>query len=143
MSPDYVERLIAEHENIILFDGVCNLCSAWVFFVHNRELALRLKFASVQSRQGAALLEWCGLPTDHFDTMVFIESGNAYYKSSAFLRIVPYLNFPWPLLKIGRIFPRFIRDWFYDLIANNRYHWFGKRKTCFMPDELLKSRFIQ
>ncbi len=62
---------ITQHSHIILFDGVCNLCSGWVSFVYKRDVSERFKFVSVQSETGKQLLTWCGLPTDHFDTMVY------------------------------------------------------------------------
>lgn len=88
------------------------------------------------------MLEACGLPTDRFDTMVYIESGRAYYRSDAFLRIVRHLPMCWPLLAVAGICPRFIRDRVYDLIARNRYRWFGRRETCLVPSGELKARFL-
>lgn len=113
-------ELIGDNPRIILFDGICRLCSGWIGFVYKRDPAGRFRFAAVQSRAGQALLEACGLPTDRFDTMVYIESGRAYYRSDAFLRIVRHLPMCWPLLAVAGICPRFIRDRVYDLIARDR-----------------------
>lgn len=133
---------LLNQKQIILFDGVCYLCSGWLHFVHKRDKLERLKFATVQSDVGAKLLIYCGLPTDRFDTMVYIENGIPYYKSEAFLRIVKHLPNLWPLLSIGQICPAIIRDWLYDRIAQNRYNWFGIRETCMLPNEELKNRFL-
>lgn len=137
-----ISRLLENHPRIILFDGVCVLCSAWVPFVHQRDPAGRYHFASVQSEAGQALLAWLGLPIDQCDTMVYIESGQAYYRSTAFLKIVRGLAGPWPLLGAGRLVPAFLRDWLYDRIALNRYRLFGKHETCMVPTPELAGRFV-
>ncbi len=132
-----------QNPHIILFDGVCNLCSGWVSFVYKRDVAKRFKFVSVQSETGNQLLIWCGLPTDHFDTMVYIENGHAYFKSDAFLQIVKWLCLPWPCLAfIGTPLPKSIRDWLYDRIALNRYYLFGKTASCMIPSDQLATRFL-
>jgi len=136
------EGLIKNNPKIILFDGVCCLCAAWVDFVVQRNTAQDIQFASVQSAQGQALLRWCQLPTDEFDTMVYIEHGQAYFRSTAFLRVVKHLNKGWPLLSIGRFCPSMLRDWLYDRIALNRYRLFGKREVCLLPTPALKARFL-
>ncbi|HNI63704.1 MAG TPA: DCC1-like thiol-disulfide oxidoreductase family protein, partial [Agitococcus sp.] len=88
-------QLVQNYPKIILFDGVCNLCAAWVQFVVKRDPQGLFKFASVQSPEGRALLTWCGLPTTQFDTMVYIENGQAYYKTQAFFKIVAQFNWAW------------------------------------------------
>ncbi len=87
-------------------------------------------------------MQWCGLPTDTFDTMVYVEDGQAYFRSTAFLKIVAHLPFPYPLLGLGWVIPQMLRDWLYDRIALNRYRLFGRRSTCMMPDKTLAKRFI-
>ncbi|MGD8940591.1 MAG: thiol-disulfide oxidoreductase DCC family protein [Gammaproteobacteria bacterium] len=134
--------VVLVHPRIILFDGVCNLCSAWVQFVCRRDPKSTFKFVSVQSETGKTLLAWCGLPTEQYDTMVYIEHGTGYIRSAAFLRIVQHLPFPWPLLAIGSLIPRGIRNWLYDRIALNRYRLFGKTVVCFTPSDELSKRFL-
>jgi predicted DCC family thiol-disulfide oxidoreductase YuxK len=126
----------------VLFDGVCNLCNGWVQFVIARDPQARLRLAAVQSPAGQAILAWCGLPTDEFDTMVFVEDGRAYFRSTAFLRAVRHLSWPWPLLSVGRIVPRPLRDWLYDRVAKNRYRLFGRQESCMMPTPAIRSRFL-
>jgi predicted DCC family thiol-disulfide oxidoreductase YuxK len=134
---------ITQHSHIILFDGVCNLCSGWVSFIYKRDSSERFKFVSVQSETGKQLLTWCGLPTDYFDTMVYIENGHAHFKSDAFLQIVKWLHLPWTCLSfIGTPLPKLIRDWLYDRIALNRYYLFGKRASCMIPTGQLAARFL-
>lgn len=135
-------ELVKKHKKIILFDGVCNLCAAWVHFVIQRDPDSRIKLASVQSLEGQALLAWCGLPVNQYDTMVYIENGQAYFRSTAFLRAVKNFGALWPLLSAGRVVPSFIRDWLYDRIALNRYRLFGQRQLCLMPSPALVAHFL-
>ena len=133
---------LTKEDKVLLFDGVCLVCSAWVHFVIARDPEGRIKMASVQSEAGQAILAHFGMPTDDFDTMVFVEGGAHYIKSTAFLRAVRYLTFPWPLLRIGLLMPRFLRDFFYSLVANNRYRLFGKKDVCMIPSPEIRERFV-
>jgi predicted DCC family thiol-disulfide oxidoreductase YuxK len=132
----------APGERTLLFDGVCNLCNGWVRFVIARDPAARLRLAAVQSPAGQAILAACGLSTEDFDTMVFVEGGKAYFKSTAFLRAVRYLSSPWPWLAAGLAVPRPLRDWLYDRLARNRYRLFGRQESCMMPTPEIRSRFL-
>jgi predicted DCC family thiol-disulfide oxidoreductase YuxK len=127
---------------ILLFDGLCYLCSGALQFVYRRDQRALFKFAWVQSELGSRLAEWCGLPTDEYETMVYIEGGVPYVKSTAFLRAVRLLRFPWPLLSVGLLVPVTVRDWVYDLLARNRYRVFGKKDACAVPTGDLKQRFL-
>ena len=127
---------------VILFDGVCNLCERSVRFIIKRDPKARFSFASLQSEAARQLLERHGLRTDEFDTMVLIESDTAYTRSDAAVRIAGRLSGPYSLLAAGRIVPRPIRDWLYDLIARNRYRWFGRKDRCLVPTDEVADRFI-
>ena len=128
---------------VILFDGVCNLCNGSVIFILEREKGPIFKFASIQSEKGKELLEWCGLPSNYSQTVILIDHGKVFSGSTAALKIGGYLKFPWSILSsIGLLVPRFIRDWVYTKIAQNRYQWFGKRDMCMVPTESLRARFI-
>ncbi|HYV39512.1 MAG TPA: thiol-disulfide oxidoreductase DCC family protein [Gemmataceae bacterium] len=133
---------VNKEQPIVLFDGVCNLCNGLVQFLIRRDGQARLRLASLQSTSGQALLTWCGQPLEDFDTMVFIESGRAFFKSTAILRILRYFPWPWPMLSIALVIPTWLRDWFYDRVALNRYVLFGRRETCMMPTPELKKRFL-
>ncbi len=128
---------------IVLFDGVCNLCNGSVNFILKHEREPVLRFASIQSEAGKKLLTWCGLP-EHFDqAIVLIDSGKIDLGSTAALKIGRYLKFPWSFLaEGGLLIPKVLRDWVYRQIAQNRYHWFGKRDVCMVPTENLKTRFL-
>lgn len=129
-------------QRIVLFDGVCKLCNGWAKFLirHDRQRLFRL--ASVQSKQGQALLAQHGLPTDHFDTMALIDDGQLCVRSDAVLRIVASLSYPWRLLAVLRLIPAPVRDWCYDRIALNRYRLFGRHDVCLLPTADHAGRFL-
>lgn len=127
---------------IILFDGECKLCSAWVPFVIKRDPDAVFKFCSVQSPKGQELLSAYGLGTDHFETMVLIKGDRAYFRSEAFFEIIKQLKKPWPWLRVLRVFPLRFRDWCYDRIALNRYKLFGKHNYCMIPSKEIQDRFL-
>ena len=137
-----IPDLIKQNNCIILFDGVCNLCSGFMQFVYKRDIKGRFKFAWLQDDKTKEILVWLNLGSESFKTIILIEGGKPYYKSSAFLQIVRYLRFPWPYLIVGHILPEFIRDWIYDFVAENRYKWFGKKEKCMVPKDDLLNRFL-
>ena len=127
---------------IILFDGVCNLCNGAVQFVIERDKNQRFRFASLQSKTGQEYQQKAGLSLDRIDTILLVENGQIYQKSTAALRIARHLNVLWSIMYIFIIVPVFIRDGIYDFIAKNRYRWFGKQDSCWMPTPDLKSLFL-
>ena len=128
--------------NILLFDGVCNLCNGLVHFVIKRDPDSRFSFASLQSETGRNLLIKYNLPEDDWDTFVFIRNGKAYTQSTAGLFTLKELGGFWqsafPLILI----PKAVRNFFYDLIAACRYRVFGKKDACMTPSPQIKSRFL-
>ena len=128
---------------ILLFDGECHLCDGTVQFVLDRDKDERFHFCSLQSEKGQAYLKQFSLPTDVFDSFVLIENNQYYLRSTAVLRLCAYLKFPWNLVRVFLIIPRFIRDFVYRVVAKNRYRWFGKLDTCRIPDAKYRSRFLQ
>ena len=76
-------------------------------------------------------------------TFVLIADGRPYVRSDAAIRISRYLSGPWKLLGVVRFIPRPIRDGLYNVVARNRYRWFGRFETCVVPTQELKARFIQ
>ena len=130
------------NDDIILFDGVCNLCNSAVQFVLKRDKHGVFKFASLQSDVGKALLAANNLPEDHLKSFVYISGDKVFTRSDAALKVAKQLSYPTRLLAAFIIVPKFIRDAVYDLIARNRYKLFGKRDTCMLPTPQLKQRFI-
>ena len=127
---------------VVLFDGVCNLCNGVVSFLIPRDSEGRLRFASLQSEAGQALLATHGLPTADFDSIVLIEGDRIYRKSSAVIRIAELLGWPYRVATLGRLVPSRIGDWAYDVVAANRYAWFGRKDQCMIPDEDVSDRFL-
>lgn len=132
-----------KNNSVILFDGICNLCNSSINFVIDRDKNRHFRYGALQSDAGQILLQKHNLSTSDFDTIVLIENDNVYHRSTAALRIAKKLNFPWPLLYIFIIIPPFIRNAIYNLIAKNRYRWFGKQNDCRIPTPELKALFIE
>lgn len=125
---------------ILLTDGVCNLCNRSVRFILKHERNPTLRFASLQSAAGTALLEDCDIPD--LSTLVLIDDAGVHTRSTAALRTAAHLRAPWRWLRVLAIIPRPIRDWLYTCIANTRYRVFGKSDTCPIPDPAHQSRFL-
>jgi predicted DCC family thiol-disulfide oxidoreductase YuxK len=128
-------------QRIVVFDGVCNLCSHSVRFMLEHDVGGRLRFASVQSEIGRELLDRNGIDALDPQTFLLIDGDDVYMRSDAALEIARDLG-AWRWLRILRVVPRGIRDWLYALVARNRYRWFGKRQVCFVPSEEQRARFI-
>ncbi len=136
---------MAHGRPIILFDGVCNLCISAVQRVIERDKGGRFYFASLQSDAARRELEKLlgaeeidALP----DSIVLLDPEGVHTRSAAALRIARGLGFPYALLRLGVVLPRPVRDAIYDLIARNRYRWFGRRDTCMTPTPDLAARFL-
>ncbi len=130
--------------DVVLFDGVCNLCNQSVQFILDRDPSSRIRFAPLQSVAGQRLLDEHGLPSDTLGSMVFIDRHNvASRHSSAALRVAKRLKQPWPLLSVGLLVPKVIRDAVYRWIAANRYRWFGRSESCRLLTPELRGRFLE
>jgi predicted DCC family thiol-disulfide oxidoreductase YuxK len=127
---------------VVLFDGVCNLCSGAVQFLIRHDEAGTLRFAPLQSAVGAALLADCGLDPAQRATFVLVEDGECYTRSTAALRIARHLDRPLPLLSHLRVVPRPVRDAVYALVARYRYDVFGQKSQCMVPTPDVEKRFL-
>jgi predicted DCC family thiol-disulfide oxidoreductase YuxK len=127
---------------LVLFDGVCNLCNGTVNFIIDRDPAGYFRFAPLQSAVAQEHLSGTAAASADLDTIVLIEDGSAYVRSTAALRIARRLTAPWPLLYLFVAVPRPLRDAVYRLVAANRYDWFGKRDECRLPTPGLRERFL-
>lgn len=134
----------ADNQRIILFDGVCNFCNYWAQFALKRDKKGTLRFTTLQGETAKALLPRYHIDPNSITSVIFIdgEKGRAYTQSSAALQICRYLRGGWPLFYGLIIIPRFIRDALYNLIARNRYKWFGKKESCMIPTPEQRSRFL-
>ncbi|WP_210489985.1 thiol-disulfide oxidoreductase DCC family protein [Rufibacter aurantiacus] len=126
----------------ILFDGVCNLCNGFVQFVINNDPKSYFKFASLQSDTGQQVLKAYGLPTEQFKSVLLVEDGKIYTRSTAALRIVRRLSGGWAGLYVFVLMPKFLRDPLYNWVSKNRYRWFGQQESCMLPTPELKARFL-
>ena len=127
---------------IVLFDGVCNLCDASVQFVIRRDPRGIFQFASLQGNVGSELARGSGVDPSALDSIVLLDHGKVYRKSSAALRIAKRLNAAWPLMYVFIVVPAPVRDLVYDFVGNRRYRWFGRKDQCWVPDADLRSRFL-
>lgn len=127
---------------VILFDGVCNLCNTFVDFVIRRDPEGVYRFASLQSALGQEKTRNCQLMNTGADSVILVEHDQCYVRSTAVLRIIRKLRFPWPLGYMFIVVPEELRDWIYDMVAKNRYRWFGKRDTCRLPTAQEQARFL-
>jgi predicted DCC family thiol-disulfide oxidoreductase YuxK len=127
---------------IVLFDGVCNLCSASVNFIMSRDKSDYFQFAALQSDAGKAMLAENGFQVGTLDTLVLQEGRKVYTRSTAALRIARRLSGAWPLVYALIIIPRSMRDFAYDVIAKNRYRLFDKRETCRVPTPEERGKFL-
>ncbi len=126
---------------VILFDGVCNLCSGSVQFILKRDTEKKFLFASLQSVYGQKLLQQFNMPVDNFNSFILYQDGKNFTKSTGALKMFEQLK-GWRWVRVLWIVPKFIRDAVYSLIANNRYKWFGKKEECWLPTPELKARFL-
>lgn len=137
-------KSLPEHKELILFDGVCNLCNNSVQFIIKRDKKNRFMFAPLQSEVGKELITQFNINTSKTDSiLLYNPKSGMYYKSTAALKIASKLGFPTNLLFAFIIIPPFIRNWVYDYIAKNRYKWYGKKESCMIPTPELKDKFLE
>ncbi len=129
-------------DTIILFDGICNLCNGSVQYVIKHDPRGIFKFAALQSVAGQRILQQHDLPNEKFNSFILIDNGQVFTRSTAALKVAKKLKGIRKLLYAFIIVPPIIRNFVYDLIAKNRYHWFGKKETCMVPDPGLQQRFL-
>lgn len=132
------------HSPIILFDGVCNLCNKSVQFIIKNDPKGCFKFASIQSSIAQQILEGVQkqMPEPLPDSIILIENNQVFYQSTAALRIAKHFQTKWRWLHLLLIFPAFLRNAVYRIISKNRYKWWGKQQSCWLPLPHLKSRFL-
>ena len=131
-------------KKIILFDGVCNLCEASVQFVIKYDKKDVFRFVALQSDLGKEITEHIGLDIKNIDSVILYEPGIAYnYKSAAALEIARNLGGFFHFGTVFKLIPNGLRNLIYDYIARNRYLWYGKKDSCLLPTEEIKSKFLE
>jgi len=127
---------------IIFFDGVCNLCTGSIQFIIKRDRKDLFRFAALQSEQAIRYLQSFNISPNSLDTILLLENGKIYKRSTAALRIAKRLSGAWPALYGFIIIPEFIRDYLYRQIAKRRYKIWGKEESCMVPTPALKAKFL-
>jgi predicted DCC family thiol-disulfide oxidoreductase YuxK len=133
------------NKDIILFDGVCNFCNSSINLVIDQDPQKVFVFASLQSEIAQELFEilnYKPLNNSYLDSVLLISNNIVYEKSEASLLIASKLPGAWKWFGILRILPIGFRDFFYDIIAKNRYWIFGKSDQCRIPTPEIRERFL-
>lgn len=133
---------MTQPKSIIFFDGVCNLCNASIDFVIQRDKKDHFLVGALQEDFSKKILSCFDVREDYLDSLVLLEKGEIYYKSTAALKIARNLSGLWPALYPLIFLPKFLRDSIYNWIGSNRYRWFGKKNTCRLPTPEEKARFL-
>lgn len=134
---------LPKNKQLILFDGICNLCNSSVNFIIKHDKKNIYLFTPLQSDLGKQIIEAHQIDTSKTDSiLLYIPEKGIWYKSTAALKIAAHLKLPINLLSVFIIVPAVIRNWIYDFIAKNRYKWFGKKDACMIPTPELKSKFL-
>jgi predicted DCC family thiol-disulfide oxidoreductase YuxK len=132
----------ADDRPLIVFDGECVFCSAWVQFALKHDKAERYRFLAAQTPLGEALYRHYGLDDRDYETNILIEDGRAFFKSDGSIRMVAGLGAPWSAVKVFRLLPRGLADRLYEFVARNRLRIAGRRATCFVPTAEQRGRFL-
>jgi predicted DCC family thiol-disulfide oxidoreductase YuxK len=129
-------------DDIILYDGVCIFCSGWIKFVAKRDTSKRFRFTPIQSDYGSRLARHFGIDPADPDTNAVIHGGAAHFKSDAALTVLS--NLPrWQWTRALFALPAALRNPVYNLIATNRYRFFGRSESCMVPDAAMRARVIE
>lgn len=136
MIEDYKQK------NIVFFDGVCNLCNSSVQFIIKRNKKRNFLYTSLQSDVAREILLQFPEKNINLDSIVLLENGKIYTKSSAIFQIVRNLDGLWKIFYVFKLVPQSLSDWVYNLVAKKRYDWFGKKNACMVPDKEIQDLFL-
>ena len=125
---------------IVFFDGVCNLCQGSIRYLIKHDKKGVLKFASLQGNYAKDFVNETKIQS--MQSILFFDGKMLYKKSIAVLKLSRLLGGWHQMLLLGYIFPRFFRDWLYNIVAKNRYRWFGKKDQCMLPSKGFENRFL-
>jgi predicted DCC family thiol-disulfide oxidoreductase YuxK len=130
-------------DRVVVYDGVCVLCSRWVHFVLRHDRQRLYKFAAMQTPTGRSLLVRHAIDPDDPMSFLLLEAGRGYTDTEAILRMLRSFGGTWrALAAVVGLVPRSLRDPLYRWIARNRYRWFGRRDACMVPSEDIADRFL-
>jgi predicted DCC family thiol-disulfide oxidoreductase YuxK len=133
---------LGPRDKLIVFDGVCKFCHFWSRFIFSFDHSRSNQLATIQSPGGIALNEHYHLPSREIESVYYYAEGKLFEKSSAVLKIIQHLPWPWRPLLIFTLIPAPIRDFLYKLIAQNRYRLFGRYSHCPLPTAEQQARYF-
>jgi len=119
-------------ESIIIYDGICNLCTGAVLFISRNDKKKQFRYVPLQSEEGEKLLLKSEVSGNGLSSVIYISSGQIYTRSSAVLHILRVMGGRWKIFFVFILVPPFIRNLIYILIAKLRYRIFGKREACLL-----------
>ena len=131
-----------DDKGLIVFDGVCVLCTGFARFVLTRDRDFAFRLTTAQSPLGQALFRHYGLDTETYETNLVLIDGRAHAKLDTVVAVAQRLGGPWRLLWTLRLLPRPVADWIYDRVAQNRYRLFGRTDACILPPPEWRARFL-
>ena len=132
-----------QNKKIIFYDGVCNMCNGFVNTVIKLDKRNQLFFSPLNGKNAKNLLNDQGEKINNIDSVIFYNNKKISIKSEAVIDIIKSLGSFYIIISIMKIIPSFVLDGLYDLIAKNRYSWFGKKTSCPKPDKNIISKFIE
>lgn len=129
-------------KKIIFYDGYCNLCNGFVNAIIKLDKKNIFLFAPLNGNHAMNLLKKNNIKNTTVDSVILLNNNNISYKSKAVIEILVSLDGVYRILFITKIIPRALLDWLYDIVAKNRYSWFGKQDHCLVPDKKIISKFL-
>jgi predicted DCC family thiol-disulfide oxidoreductase YuxK len=124
---------IDPNARVVVFDGICNVCSGWVKFLQRHRIEPPFKLIPMQSEEGKLLLADYGIDPADPTTFLVLDQGRPFTRSDGAIHIVAALGGLWSIFEAARVIPKAWRDALYQVLARNRYRWFGRRSTCYVP----------
>lgn len=140
---EIVHGMPGEDGGLIVFDGVCVMCSGFARWVNWADTAGKFKFATAQSSLGESLYRRHGLRTDVYETSLVLIGGVAYQRLDSMIAVMEALGWRWRLpALLLKALPSRLRDRLYGMVADNRYALFGKKDSCDIPSGSLRDRIV-
>jgi predicted DCC family thiol-disulfide oxidoreductase YuxK len=140
--------LHGEALHLVLYDGVCGLCSRLLQFLLTHDRRGVFAFASLQSSTGRAVVEGLGGDPTELTSFYVLSNYRTRHsrilaRSQAALFVAGQLGWPWKAAVIARILPTGLLNRAYNAIARNRYRVFGRFDQCLAPRPEFRGRFIE
>lgn len=129
-------------KGLVMFDGVCNFCNSSINFIIRNDKTDHFRFLTLQSERGQKIIKQYNLDPENLQTVILLENGRIYTRSTAALRIARKLKGGWKLFYGFIIVPAVLRDFFYNIISKNRYKWWGKKESCMIPTPEVRQKFL-